>query len=88
MALLKSGRSLLSVRRCVGAAGSFLQACSLALFGLVGSPLLGAILVSANNFFKCLTNDGGYQTNYIEVGGPDTGVLYAVRSSSVCIAAR
>ena len=32
---------------------------------------------SGYNFFKCFTNDGGYQTNYIEVGGPDTGVLYA-----------
>lgn len=26
---------------------------------------------------ECFTNDGGYQTNYIEVGGKDTGVLYA-----------
>jgi MFS family permease len=75
--LLRSGWTPLSVRRVVGSAGSFLQAGSLALFGLVRSPVLGAALVSANNFFKCLTNDGGYQTNYIEVGGPDTGVLYA-----------
>eukprot|EP01048_Picozoa_sp_COSAG05_P002540 COSAG05_NODE_105_length_18793_cov_115.346421_26_plen_80_part_00 len=58
VALLKAGYPHLSVRRSVGAAGSLLQASALALFGLVRSPVVAAGLVSANNFFKCLTNDG------------------------------
>ena len=61
----------------MGSAGLTMQAVCLSAFVFAKGPLFGAACNAMYNFFKCFTNDGGYQTNYIEVGGPDTGVLYA-----------
>ena len=56
------------MRRAVGSAGLLAQAGCLAGFVFAKGPVLGALCNSGYNFFKCFTNDGGYQTNYIEVG--------------------
>ena len=68
VALLKAGVTALAVRRAVGSAGLLAQAGCLAGFVFAKGPVLGALCNSGYNFFKCFTNDGGYQTNYIEVG--------------------
>ena len=69
------GASKLQMRRLMGGGGSLIQACCISCFVLAPSAGLAAAIYALNNLFKCFTNDGGYYTNYIEVGGPEVGLL-------------
>lgn len=73
----KMGASHKQMRRIIGGGGSVLQSACISGFVLMPSPTLAAGVYALNNLFKCLTNDGGYYTNYIEVGGKDAGLLTA-----------
>ena len=77
VAVLKMGASHRAMRRLMGGLGSCAQAACITLFPVLPTPMLAAACYAANNLFKCFTNDGGYYTNYMEVGGArDVGVLY------------
>merc|ERR1712072_574001 len=69
------GASQRSMRRIIGGGGCVLQAACISGFVLMPTPTLAAAVYAANNLFKCFTNDGGYYTNYIEIGGADAGLL-------------
>lgn len=73
----KMGASHRGMRRIIGGGGSVLQSACISGFVLMPSPALAAGVYALNNLFKCLTNDGGYYTSYIEVGGADAGLLTA-----------
>lgn len=73
----KLGASRKQMRRIIGGGGSVLQSACISGFVLMPSPALAAGVYALNNLFKCLTNDGGYYTSYIEVGGKDAGLLTA-----------
>ena len=75
--VVKMGCSRKQMRRIIGGGGSILQSACISGFVLMPSPTLAAGVYALNNLFKCLTNDGGYYTSYIEVGGADAGLLTA-----------
>ena len=75
--LLRSGHSLVSVRRLGGGIGSIVQAVCIALFGLAPTPFLGSLIFSVHNLAESFTSNA-YEANYIEFGGTHCAALYGV----------
>lgn len=75
--LVSRGVGELAIRKGASTLAAASQSVSIVLFGLARTPLAAMLAYCGVVGGGCLHNSG-YGPNYLEVGGPDTGVVSAV----------
>lgn len=75
--LVSRGVGELAIRKGASTLAAISQAASIVMFGLARTPLSAMLAYCGVVGGGCLHNSG-YAPNYLEVGGPDTGVVSAV----------
>ena len=80
----KRGTSLIQIRKRFSMLGTVTQAVSALLFVLAPTPLL-ACAASCCQYVGQSFHGSGFSANYLEVGGKDTALMYAVGNSIASI---
>ena len=78
------GMDLLAIRKRFSMAGTLTQAASSLLFVLAPTPLF-ACACSCGQYIGMSFHGSGFSANYLEVGGKDTALMYAVGNAIASI---
>ena len=78
------GATLLAVRKRFSMLGTLTQAVSAVLFVLAPTPIL-ACAAACCQYIGMSFHGSGFSANYLEVGGKDTALMYAVANAIASI---